>query len=114
MTQKIAINKCFGGFGLSRKAFLRLRELKQEAAINEPDIGDFYNDGSGPRKSDFSFCDNIKRDDPLLIQVIKEIGDRINGKCASIKVVEIPDNVEWEIMEYGGREWIAEKHETWS
>jgi hypothetical protein len=27
--------------------------------------------------------------------------------------VEIPDNVEWEIMEYDGTEYIAEKHRKW-
>jgi hypothetical protein len=28
-------------------------------------------------------------------------------------VVEIPDGVEWEIAEYDGLEWVAEKHRTW-
>lgn len=54
------------------------------------------------------------RDDPHLIQVVEELGDKANGRCADLKIVEIPDNVEWEIEEYDGNEWIAEKHQTWS
>jgi hypothetical protein len=29
-------------------------------------------------------------------------------------VIEIPDDVEWEVEEYDGLEWVAEKHRTWS
>jgi hypothetical protein len=30
-----------------------------------------------------------------------------------IKVITIPDGIEWEIKEYDGLEHIAEKHRTW-
>jgi len=30
-----------------------------------------------------------------------------------LKIVEIPDDVDWEINEDDGSEWIAEKHRTW-
>lgn len=30
-----------------------------------------------------------------------------------LKVVSIPADVEWQIEEYDGAEWIAEKHRTW-
>lgn len=26
---------------------------------------------------------------------------------------DIPDDVEWEIEEYDGLEWVSEKHRTW-
>ena len=32
---------------------------------------------------------------------------------ANLKMVEIPDDVEWEIADYDGKEWVAEKHRTW-
>jgi len=57
---------------------------------------------------------DIERNDPLLIQVIKELKQEANGYCAKLKIVEIPDDVEWEIEEYDGWEHIAEKHRTWS
>ena len=115
---KVVVNKCFGGFSLSRKAFLRLRELKEESALAEPDYGERWDDGSGPRKSfgadeKGDFCRDISRDSPLLIQVINELGEEANGFLANLEIMDIPDDVEWEIEEYDGREWVAEKHRTW-
>ena len=108
------INQAHGGFGLSRKAFLRLRELKCKEALEEPDIGEKWKDGSGPREEYLpSFLDDIPRDSPLLLIVVEELGEEANGFLADLKVVEIPDDVEWEIEEYDGREWVAEKHRTW-
>ena len=57
---------------------------------------------------------DIKRNDPLLIQVIKELKQEANGHCAKLKIINIPENVDWEVKEYDGWEHIAEKHRTWS
>lgn len=64
------------------------------------------------RKHNFS-CRNVDRCDPLLIQVIKELGKEANGFCAKIGIVEVPDGVNWEINEYDGMETIHESHRTW-
>ena len=53
------------------------------------------------------------RADPLLIRVIEELGDLANGGCAKLKVVEIPDGIDYSIDEYDGSEHIAETHRTW-
>lgn len=55
-----------------------------------------------------------KRDDPILIKVVEELGKEANGRCAELKIVEIPDGVEWEIDEYDGVESVEEKHRSWS
>ncbi len=55
----------------------------------------------------------IERDNPLLIQVIEELGGKANGSGSKLKIVEIPDDVDWTIEEYDGNEHIAEKHQTW-
>jgi hypothetical protein len=61
------------------------------------------------------FGREIARDDPRLIDLIEMYGsDAVSGSCASLKIVEVPDGVDWEIQEYDGNEWVAEKHETWS
>jgi hypothetical protein len=65
------------------------------------------------RKQNFNDRD-IARDDLVLIQVIEELGEDADGRHASLKIVEIPDDVEWQIEEYDGSEWIAEVHRTWS
>jgi hypothetical protein len=48
------------------------------------------------------------------VQVVEELGDEANGRCSELSVVEIPDGVQWEIVEYDGLEHIAEQHRTWS
>lgn len=55
----------------------------------------------------------VDRHHPLLIQVVEEMGEKANGGCAALKIVEIPDDVEYVIDEYDGNEHIAEKHRTW-
>ena len=57
---------------------------------------------------------DYERHDTLLIQVVKELGTKANGQCASLKIVTIPDGTDYEIEEYDGNEHIAEKHRTWS
>lgn len=54
------------------------------------------------------------RTDPDLIAVVEMLGDEASGECANLKVVEIPDGVEWEIGEYDGLEEVREAHRTWS
>ena len=56
----------------------------------------------------------IERNDPILVQVVEEMGSNADGGVAELKIVEIPDDVEWDIEEYDGTEWVAEKHRTWS
>ncbi|HYQ47097.1 MAG TPA: hypothetical protein VER11_34240 [Polyangiaceae bacterium] len=54
------------------------------------------------------------RADPILVKLIEEMGDAANGDCAEIKIVDVPDGVDWEISEYDGLEHVAEKHRSWS
>lgn len=56
---------------------------------------------------------DLARDDPVLVQVVRELGEAAAGRHAELKIVEIPADVEWEIDEYDGLEWVAEKHRTW-
>lgn len=62
----------------------------------------------------YTFSDrDLDRDDPVLVQVVRELGDAASGKHATLKIVEIPADVDWIIDEYDGLEWVAEKHRTW-
>jgi hypothetical protein len=56
----------------------------------------------------------IERNDPVLVQVVEEMGDKANGRYAKLAVVEIPDDVDYTVEEYDGMEHIAEAHRTWS
>jgi len=93
--RRIVINDCYGGFGLSDRAFA---EYKKLAGITAED---FYDR-------------DIARDDPYLVKVVKEMGMNANGKFSNLKIVEIPADVDWMVQEYDGSEWVAEVHRTWS
>jgi hypothetical protein len=44
---------------------------------------------------------------------VKELGKNANTDYSELEVIEIPDDVQWEIGEYDGLEWVAEKHRVW-
>jgi hypothetical protein len=96
MNQRIVINRCYGGFGLSNLAAKRYREL---AWIPEEELFWTY---------------DIPRDSKILLQVIDELGaQESSGPHAELKVIEVPEGVKWHIGEYDGMEWIAEDHRQW-
>jgi len=111
--REIVINVDYGGFSLSREAFLRLRKMGNKYALKEPDIGEFYSDGSGPREVE-GFLNDIPRDDKDLIKVVKEMGKKADGWAAKLKIVKIPSNIQWGIDEYDGWETVEEKHKSWN
>ena len=119
---KVVINRCFGGFGLSEKAFEKLLTRKGIAFDKvEPEERSllsgttYYAAGhSGDNEhylSEYDFCQD--RSDLDLIAVIEEMGDAANSWAAEIAIIEIPDDVKWHIHEYDGMEHIAEDHRTW-
>jgi hypothetical protein len=55
----------------------------------------------------------ISRTDKNLINVVESMGSDASGACASLRVVEIPDGINYEIDEYDGNETIRESHRTW-
>ena len=94
--KKIVINKCHGGFGLTDAAMFRYAEIKKIEDLTTLHIYD------------------ICRDDLVLIQVVEELGEEAEDRYADLKIVEIPEDVDWYIEEYDGLEHVAERHRTWS
>lgn len=66
------------------------------------------------REGEYFSDRDIERTDEALIQVVEELGKEANGRCANLKIVKIPSDIEWEIDEYDGLETIDEKHRSWS
>lgn len=53
------------------------------------------------------------RNDPDLIKVIETLGSTANTEFTELKVVEVPDGVDWFIGEDDLGEYVGEKHRTW-
>ena len=95
--KKVVINTCFGGFTISDS-------VMQKYGITEVD-----------------YCGDIDRSDPRLVKAVEELGNMAAYDTDSpytmsgtnLKVVEIPDDVEFYIYDYDGAETIHEKHRSW-
>lgn len=139
---KVVINKCYGGFGLSHDAVMRYGELKgiklyPEKHPEYPSLTTYWTVPPDSRLAPLSnaafyaakledsieynrkyaaqtlYDRAIPRDDPALVQVVEELGKKAGGDYSDLRVVEIPDDVSWEIDEYDGMEHVAESHRTW-
>ena len=115
-TKQVVIGTGLMGFDLSYKARDWLREHGAEDGIK----GDMPGKrGEYSIERDYEDQENGKtRHDPLLIQMIEELGKdalSINdrGNDYRLTIVEIPDDVEYQIESDEGVEHIAEKHRKW-
>ena len=113
--KKLVINTSYDRFCVSYKAFLRLRELGQPDALKEIDRGAYWPAAASPHEPSLNECGElVPRDDRRLVQVVEELRSEANGHCAELKVVTIPDDVQWVIEKKDGSEHVSEQHRTWS
>jgi hypothetical protein len=94
-TLGVAINCCYGGFSLSVKAVEELRKR-----IGEPEIQSY---------SFESYNDKYTRHHPVLIEVIKELGEEANGPFAKIEIDYIEEKYKdhYSVKEYDGMEGVS-------
>jgi hypothetical protein len=85
--REIVINTCYGGFGLSEKAGKLYCER----------INLDYENLEEHR---------LNRSDPILIEVIKELGTNANAIYAQLEIVSLPIGTKYRICEYEGSEYI--------
>lgn len=99
---KVVINTCFGGFCVSR-------ELYKELGLEWDGYGFINNNDLGIESGNYLEY----RTDPHLIAAIEKLGlEKSSGECADLYIVEIPNNVDWEITEYDGNESVRERSRT--
>lgn len=109
---KVVINNCFGGFSVSKKCAEYMASKGSERAKKELEqntkgrgfFGHGYVEG---------FDGEYERTDPLLVEAVETLKEEANGNSAELKVVEIPDDIEYYIHEYDGYEEIHENHHSW-
>lgn len=134
---KIVINRCFGGFRLSDQAMHAYAARKGMTLYPEKDgpLTTYWTVPADQRPGEIDwhaatleerqahneayskavlYGIDIERNDPDLVAVVEVLGsEQASGRYAELRVVEIPDDIEYEISEYDGNEHIAEKHRTW-
>jgi len=115
--QYIVINTEHGGFGLSKEAkFLYLERAGiAYSLVAGPDRHTELMNGPQIEVNGTMWRDrDIDRDDPILVDIVRQLGRQANGRFAILKIVEVPAGVKWNIAEYDGLEWVQEIHRTWS
>jgi len=113
--RKIVINTGYDKFSVSYQAFMRLRALGQQEALRESNRGEYWPISARPREPSLNQCGKlIPRDDEKLVQVVEELREAANGHAAALKVVAIPDDVNWVITRSDGGECVSEVHRIWT
>lgn len=133
---KVIINSGYGKFEVSNKAKERYFQLNQIPVFfyhqcdkegklyckvtsnnRAPNIYYTFTDyGDITDRIKFNYIDwsSIRmRTDSTFIQVVEELGEQVNSPPSYLKIIEIPNEIEFEIERVDGREWILEKRRRW-
>lgn len=109
---KIVYNACFGGFSLSDEAMMLYCQKKGITVY--PQRESYHtvfwtvpeNERSNTSGRHTIYEGDIARDDPVLAEVVEELGDKANGLCAELVVEDLPKGTFYRITEYDGFERI--------
>ena len=99
ITNKIGVlyNDCYGGFNVSEKAFEMYNEKTKKSKLNSMNF--------------------VCRHNPLLIEILNEIGEKeFSGDCSKIKVNYIDEKYKnfYKIEEYDGLENVKIMHDKYN
>ena len=109
-TIKVVINADYGGFSLSGEAYAVIAKVNGWTRCTNDYGQDYLLDDKGNKL----FYWNIPRDNSGLVTAVETLGSEdAGGEHSTLKIVEVPDSVNWYVEEYDGKEWVAERHRTW-
>jgi hypothetical protein len=96
---QVVINTSHSNFAISEEAVTYIRKKLKVPKTHLSEI------------NAYSF--DYDRSHPLLIEVINKLGHKADGLYATLKIVEIPNNVSWKVMCDTSGEYVAEEHRIW-
>lgn len=101
--EKIVINKCYGGYGLSDQALDWLKE--KDSFKNEEQ---YQREKDCFKERGMSFFLMEDRSNPLLIECVETLKEKASGQCSNLVVEEVfgIEDVTFEIESHGGFETI--------
>ena len=138
--KKIILNKCYGGFGVSSKGYklyaekLNLPIFRYDTYLDpnskkitykkvsldskESVFVDYVTKDLGDEVEyvkDKLDLDTHHREDPLLIEVVEELGKDANTSYSDLVIVEVPDDVaeDYMIDDYDGVETLHKRVQVW-
>ena len=95
MNYKVVVNRCYGGFSLSEEAEARYNKYAEAAGLPPFDVYE------------------CPRHCPFLIQVVEEMGGKVDGSFSNLQIVSIEGN-QYRIREYDGMESVeTPESQTW-
>ena len=92
---KLVINKDYGCFNLSETA----KNYLIKKGLSEEDIRNLDKEEN--------------RTNPLLVECVDLYGEEADGFLSSLKILEIPDDVDYKILNYDGIEYVVDKNRFW-
>jgi len=128
----VVINRALGGLALSRKAVKRYSELSNipiyaftwEVIDNagnlkpaeKDDDSEYLSYSTDPKCTDRNYWDKeeLDRDDPILVQVVNELGKSAGQPDSDLVVISIPDDVDYYVEDCENHEVIREKSREWN
>ena len=136
---KVILNKCYGGFGISKAGYelyakkkgIEIFAYKLECVNGKPiyrktdtgssiftitftkDFGDYIDLSDDNSEKYCLLLRDNHREDPVLIEVVEELGERANSPFSKLVIVDIPDGMEYEIDDYDGVETLHQKVKKW-
>ena len=124
---KVVYNACYGGFGLSKEACQRYWDIQGQSIWFEDALWGFtvwlvppeerleqkeWSSMTGDERFAYNkahseqtwYNRNVDRHDPVLVQVVEELGDKANGEYAKLRIEEVYGS--YRIDEYDGNESV--------
>ena len=130
---KIVYNACYGGYSLSHEAMMRYAEIKgitlytrviynvhqyflcppeEYDRIHAEESANTVGLDRYKRSNELHFSySHISRTDPVLVQVVEELGEKANGLCADLQIRELPAGTLYRFDEYDGFESVVTQDE---
>lgn len=137
---KVILNKCYGGFGVSQKGyelyakkknlslymykrsnddFMIFEKISKDENVFltyyfTVDMGESFSIHSMKNWNGITlYLDESHRTDSVLIEVVEELGKEASGEFADLQIVEIPDDLKYEVIDHDGIERLCEVGKTW-
>lgn len=105
--KKVVYNTCYGGFGLSNAAEYAYIKRKGWVPVFVENADSLLAPYYYPEHNALWNSSHIERDDPILIDLVEELGPDVNGEYACLKIKEFDGDMDWKIISDSGCELVC-------